>query len=96
MLATIPPSPLVEPLATIINLSATLKLVESNLVNVPFTSRLPFTVTSPVVVIESIYASFQYNPDEPKSRALSEDGTRSESNLAVAVIDNYVVPLDLI
>ena len=45
-----PPSPLVEPLEAIINLSATLKFVLSIVVNEPFTSRLPVITTPPLNV----------------------------------------------
>ena len=46
---------------------------------VPVTVRLPPTDTLPVVVIESMYASFQYSEDVPKSTSLSVTGNKAPS-----------------
>ena len=47
---------------------------------VPVTVRLPPTETLPVVVIESIYASFQYSEEVPKSTSLSVTGANTPSD----------------
>ena len=62
-LALVPVKPLFKPII----LSDTSKFVWLTVVVVPLTVKLPPTVTLPVVVIASIYASFQYKLDEPKS-----------------------------
>ena len=51
---------------------------------------IPPALIFPVVVIASIYAFCQYREVVPKSCALSDEGTRSESNLPVAVIVSLV------